>query len=167
MGEGAIHARIEGARRRFSLRRSRSSDARKPPERPRRRKPAPPAARAPVALFRNQRTRDRSSLIPEFSFDGFVAGKANQLAPTPRRCRWRTHPGTSYNPPVSSTAAWGLGKTHLIHRGRQPRACTQHPNARVCYLPRGAVHLGRHSGRTTEIVFGMNSSATYHRSTCC
>src|SRR5262245_7633446 len=38
-----------------------------------------PAAR-PSRVSASKPAHDRSSLIPEFSFDGFVAGKANQLA---------------------------------------------------------------------------------------
>src|SRR5947207_2171412 len=48
---------------------------------------APESAKAPVPAVRVARPlaprsphAERSSLIPEFSFDGFVAGKANQLA---------------------------------------------------------------------------------------
>ncbi len=41
----------------------------------------------------------RSSLIPEFTFESFVAGKANQLARA-AALQVAEHPGTSYNPLV-------------------------------------------------------------------
>jgi chromosomal replication initiator protein len=83
----------------------------------------PVAARAPHA--------DRSSLIPEFSFDSFVAGKANQLARA-AALQVAEHPGTSYNP-LFIYGGVGLGKTHLIHAVGN-LVLTQHPSARVRYL---------------------------------
>ncbi|HET7763887.1 MAG TPA: chromosomal replication initiator protein DnaA [Burkholderiales bacterium] len=74
---------------------------------------------------------DRSSLIPEFSFDGFVAGKANQLARA-AALQVAEHPGTSYNP-LFIYGGVGLGKTHLIHAVGN-HVLQQHPNARVRYL---------------------------------
>ncbi len=74
------------------------------PERPAPSRPAAPArATAP----------DRSSLISEFTFDNFVAGKANQLARA-AALQVAEHPGTSYNP-LFVYGGVGLGKTHLIH----------------------------------------------------
>src|SRR6267378_2617144 len=74
---------------------------------------------------------DRSSLIPEFSFDGFVAGKANQLARA-AALQVAEHPGTSYNP-LFIYGGVGLGKTHLIHAVGN-LVLAQHPSARVRYL---------------------------------
>jgi len=56
---------------------------------------------------------ERSSLITEFTFDNFVAGKANQLARA-AALQVAEHPGTSYNP-LFVYGGVGLGKTHLIH----------------------------------------------------
>src|SRR5437667_539909 len=83
----------------------------------------PPAPRSPHA--------ERSSLIPEFSFDGFVAGKANQLARA-AALQVAEHPGTSYNP-LFIYGGVGLGKTHLIHAVGN-LVLAQHPSARVRYL---------------------------------
>ena len=80
-------------------------------------------ARAPHA--------ERSSLIPEFSFDSFVAGKANQLARA-AALQVAEHPGTSYNP-LFIYGGVGLGKTHLIHAVGN-LVLAQHPSARVRYL---------------------------------
>jgi chromosomal replication initiator protein len=73
----------------------------------------------------------RSSLIPEFTFENFVAGKANQLARA-AALQVAEHPGTSYNP-LFIYGGVGLGKTHLIHAvGNLVQ--TQHPRAKVRYL---------------------------------
>jgi chromosomal replication initiator protein len=80
-------------------------------------------ARAPHA--------ERSSLIPEFSFDSFVAGKANQLARA-AALQVAEHPGTSYNP-LFIYGGVGLGKTHLIHSVGN-FVLSQHPSTRVRYL---------------------------------
>jgi len=86
-------------------------------------KPARPSSRTP--------TPDRSSLNHEFSFDSFVAGKANQLARA-AALQVAEHPGTSYNP-LFIYGGVGLGKTHLIHAVGN-HVLTQHPSARVRYL---------------------------------
>ncbi|MGB7541936.1 MAG: DnaA/Hda family protein, partial [Burkholderiales bacterium] len=83
----------------------------------------PAAARPPHA--------ERSSLIPEFSFDSFVAGKANQLARA-AALQVAEHPGTSYNP-LFIYGGVGLGKTHLIHAVGN-HVLAQHPGTRVRYL---------------------------------
>ncbi|HKW39351.1 MAG TPA: chromosomal replication initiator protein DnaA [Burkholderiales bacterium] len=89
--------------------------------------PAARAAKVPAP----KPAHDRSSLIPEFSFDGFVAGKANQLARA-AALQVAEHPGTSYNP-LFIYGGVGLGKTHLIHAVGN-HVLQQHPNARVRYL---------------------------------
>src|SRR5206468_2135634 len=83
----------------------------------------PPAPRSPHA--------ERSSLIPEFSFDGFVAGKANQLARA-AALQVAEHPGTSYNP-LFIYGGVGLGKTHLIHAVG---------NTNICHAPAAARTVG-------------------------
>ena len=83
----------------------------------------PQAAKAALPL--------RSSFIPEFTFDNFVPGKANQLARA-AALQVAEHPGTSYNP-LFIYGGVGLGKTHLIHAVGN-LILTQHPRAKVRYL---------------------------------
>jgi chromosomal replication initiator protein len=95
--------------------------------------PAKTAAPAPLRVGRAARPAnvERSSLIPEFDFENFVTGKANQLARA-AALQVSEHPGTSYNP-LFIYGGVGLGKTHLIHAvGNMVLA--QQPNARVRYL---------------------------------
>lgn len=73
----------------------------------------------------------RSSLIPEFTFENFVPGKANQLARA-AGLQVAEHPGTSYNP-LFIYGGVGLGKTHLIHAVGN-LILTQHPRTKVRYL---------------------------------
>src|SRR5690349_18358184 len=94
-------------------------------------KPAASAIRTARAPVPKAPHADRSSLIPEFSFDGFVAGKANQLARA-AALQVAEHPGTSYNP-LFIYGGVGLGKTHLIHAVGN-HVLAQHPSARVRYL---------------------------------
>jgi chromosomal replication initiator protein len=93
----------------------------------------PAKAAAPVRPGKAPRPAnvERSSLIPEFDFENFVTGKANQLARA-AALQVAEHPGTSYNP-LFIYGGVGLGKTHLIHAvGNMVLA--QQPNARVRYL---------------------------------
>jgi chromosomal replication initiator protein len=85
--------------------------------------PQPQAPKAAAPL--------RSSLIPEFTFDNFVPGKANQLARA-AALQVAEHPGTSYNP-LFIYGGVGLGKTHLIHAVGN-LLLTQHPRTKVRYL---------------------------------
>src|SRR4051812_595873 len=92
-------------------------------------------APAPAPLRTGRAARpanvERSSLIPEFDFENFVAGKANQLARA-AALQVAEHPGTSYNP-LFIYGGVGLGKTHLIHAiGNY--VLSQHSGARVRYL---------------------------------
>ena len=90
------------------------------------RQPEPPPTqniRAPAA--------ERSGLITEFSFDNFVAGKANQLARA-AAMQVAEHPGTSYNP-LFIYGGVGLGKTHLIHAVGN-NVLKQRPETKVRYL---------------------------------
>ena len=96
---------------------------------------AEPAAQVPTTAPKpqpqKQVTAQRSSLIGEFTFENFVAGKANQLARA-AAMQVAEHPGTSYNP-LFIYGGVGLGKTHLIHAvGNYVLA--HHPRAKVRYL---------------------------------
>ncbi len=96
--------------------------------------PAPlaptPKPVTPVVTVRAP-TAERSSVIPDFTFANFVAGKANQLARA-AAMQVADHPGTSYNP-LFIYGGVGLGKTHLSHAvGNYVLA--QRPNTKVRYL---------------------------------
>lgn len=73
----------------------------------------------------------KSNLIRDFTFDSFVAGKANQLARA-AALQVAEHPGTSYNP-LFIYGGVGLGKTHLIHAVGN-LVLAERPEARVRYL---------------------------------
>lgn len=74
---------------------------------------------------------ERSNLIPSFTFDSYVLGKANQLARA-AAMQVAEHPGTSYNP-LFVYGGVGLGKTHLIQAvGNHVLSRGRH--ARVRYL---------------------------------
>lgn len=89
----------------------------------------PTTGAAPAAA--KTATIERTSLISEFDFDGFVAGKANQLARA-AAMQVAEHPGTSYNP-LFIYGGVGLGKTHLSHAvGNYVLA--HHPTFKVRYL---------------------------------
>ncbi|MCK6390001.1 MAG: chromosomal replication initiator protein DnaA, partial [Azonexus sp.] len=95
--------------------------------------PAKPAI-APQSTAGNSRGRtglpDKSRLIPEFTFDNLVVGKANDLARA-AAIQVGNNPGGSYNPLFIYGGA-GLGKTHLIHAiGNLIR--TEHPGKVVRY----------------------------------
>ncbi len=72
---------------------------------------APPVA--PAVVVTTPSTGERGRLNPSFTFDSFVAGKANQLARA-AALQIGEHPGTAYNP-LFVYGGVGLGKTHLIH----------------------------------------------------
>ena len=74
------------------------------------RPPSPTVAAAPAAAPGSRRS-EQASLNPSFTFDSFVAGKANQLARA-AGLQVAEHP-TSYNP-LFVYGGVGLGKTHLI-----------------------------------------------------
>ena len=87
---------------------------------------AKPAAAPPVRA-----KLERSNLIGDFTFDNFVAGKANQLARA-AALQVAENPGTSYNP-LFIYGGVGLGKTHLIHAVGN-HVLARQPNARARYL---------------------------------
>ncbi|MFN9490365.1 MAG: chromosomal replication initiator protein DnaA [Betaproteobacteria bacterium] len=76
-----------------------------------------PAAKAAVPEPRPAKPatsgRDVSRLNPDFTFDSFVTGKANDLARAAAR-QVAEKPGSAYNP-LFIYGGVGLGKTHLIH----------------------------------------------------
>ncbi len=73
----------------------------------------------------------KHNLNPNFTFDSFVEGKANQLAAAAAR-QVAENPGGSYNP-FFIYGGVGLGKTHIMHAiGNALLA--KNPDARVVYL---------------------------------
>lgn len=70
-------------------------------------------------------------LNPDFSFDGFVEGKSNQLARA-GAFQVAENPGGSYNP-LFLYGGVGLGKTHLMHAIGN-RILEKNPAARVAYV---------------------------------
>ena len=94
---------------------------------------APPAreaaSSAPVRVVSTRKT-DVGGLNPSFTFDSFVAGRANQLARA-AGLQVAEHP-TSYNP-LFVYGGVGLGKTHLIQAiGQHIQA--QNPAAKIRYI---------------------------------
>ena len=84
--------------------------------------PASPASAAPTpkpapAVRSNERERsqyEKSRLIPGFTFDNLIVGKANDLARAASVQVALNPGGAAYNPMFIYGGA-GLGKTHLIH----------------------------------------------------
>ncbi|MEO8039062.1 MAG: chromosomal replication initiator protein DnaA [Betaproteobacteria bacterium] len=74
--------------------------------------PVPEPAKREIRLDAPAPVRERGRLNPAFTFDSFVAGKANQLARA-AAIQVGEHPGTAYNP-LFIYGGVGLGKTHLI-----------------------------------------------------
>lgn len=75
-----------------------------------------PASSKPVASephTARPSTRDISRLNPDFTFDTFVTGKANELARA-AAIQVAERPGRAYNP-LFIYGGVGLGKTHLTH----------------------------------------------------
>ena len=75
-------------------------------------------------------TLDRARLNPGFTFDGFVTGKANQLARA-AALQVAENPGISYNP-LFVYGGVGLGKTHLVQAIGNALA-SQRPAAKIRY----------------------------------
>ena len=77
---------------------------------------AAPSTRAPASAQRNGAEPvphlDRARLNRNFTFEGFVTGKANQLARA-AAIQVAENPGISYNP-LFIYGGVGLGKTHLL-----------------------------------------------------
>jgi len=92
-------------------------------------KPATASITEPVR--RRSSGHDKAGLIPEFTFDNFVIGKANQLA-FAAATQVAELPGASYNP-LFIYGGVGLGKTHLIQAiGNQIKV--NNPQAKICYM---------------------------------
>ena len=75
-------------------------------------------------------TLERARLNPGFTFDGFVTGKANQLARA-AALQVAENPGISYNP-LFVYGGVGLGKTHLVQAIGNALA-THRPTAKIRY----------------------------------
>ena len=76
-------------------------------------------------------TKNASRLNPEFTFDSFVTGKANELARAAAK-QVSERPATAYNP-LFIYGGVGLGKTHLAHAiGNYFR--TNNPTGKVRYI---------------------------------
>ena len=89
----------------------------------------PESAAAPARVVSTRKT-DVGGLNPSFTFDTFVAGRANQLARA-AGLQVADHP-TSYNP-LFVYGGVGLGKTHLIQAiGHHIQA--QNPGAKIRYI---------------------------------
>ncbi|MBE0493443.1 MAG: chromosomal replication initiator protein DnaA [Thiomicrospira sp.] len=73
----------------------------------------------------------KHKLNPNYTFDNFVEGKANQLAAAAAR-QVADNPGGSYNP-FFIYGGVGLGKTHLMHAIGNA-LIEKNPQARVVYL---------------------------------
>ena len=99
--------------------------------------PSPPPGETPRRAVTSKvppartASAERANLIPEFDFDNFVGGKANQLARA-AALQVAEHPGTSYNP-LFIYGGVGLGKTHIIHAVGN-FLLSQRPDARIRYL---------------------------------
>lgn len=90
-----------------------------------------PATPVQTASSAKPRVKEHSRLNPLFTFDSFVAGKANQLARA-AALQVAEHPGVAYNP-LFIYGGVGLGKTHLI-QAIGNFAQEQAPTAKVRYV---------------------------------
>lgn len=92
---------------------------------------APAKALAPEVRSSKPGTRDISRLNPEFSFETFVPGKANELARA-AAIQVAERVGEAYNP-LFIYGGVGLGKTHLVHAiGNLVLQCR--PQSRIRYI---------------------------------
>ncbi len=100
---------------------TRQSDDKPPGEIPDDKLQAPPPTRDQAPVIRQvvetpakpAVAADESRINPQFNFDCFVAGKANDLARA-AALQVADNPGSGYNP-LFVYGGVGLGKTHLIH----------------------------------------------------
>ena len=85
----------------------------------------------PEIVVEEMQRRDQSRINTALTFDGFVTGKANQLARA-AAIQVANNPGVSYNP-LFLYGGVGLGKTHLIHAiGNQVLA--DNPSIKIRYI---------------------------------
>ena len=93
--------------------------------------PAEPEPRPAMAKSSPNSLPEYSRLNPQFTFETFVRGKANDLARA-AALQVADHPGASYNP-LFVYGGVGLGKTHLIQAiGNQVSSAD--PTANVRYI---------------------------------
>jgi len=93
--------------------------------------PPPKPAPATTSAGRPAELSNSSSLNPDFTFESFVTGKANQLARA-AGLQVAGHPGAAYNP-LLVYGGVGLGKTHLVQAiGNEIRRIDS--NAKVRYI---------------------------------
>ena len=94
--------------------------------------PAKPEAKAKSSL---NSLPEHSRLNPQFTFESFVRGKANDLARA-AALQVADHPGASYNP-LFIYGGVGLGKTHLIQAiGNQVLRAVPAANVRYIHAER-------------------------------
>ncbi len=90
-----------------------------------------PVPAAPALALPRSKALEQSRLNPSFTFDTFVAGKANQMARA-AALQVAERPGSGYNP-LFVYGGVGLGKTHLVQAiGNHLHA--QNNDAKVRYI---------------------------------
>jgi chromosomal replication initiator protein len=97
-------------------------------------KPIVPTALEPKPAKSNKPSSNNginTGLNSQFTFDGFVEGKANQLANAAAH-QVASNPGAAYNP-LFIYGGVGLGKTHLMHAIGN-HIIANNPHAKVVYL---------------------------------
>lgn len=93
-------------------------------------KPAAVSAKA-ASLKQMGASHETTRLIPTYTFDNLVTGKANQLARA-AAMQIAENPGVAYNP-LFVYGGSGLGKTHLVHAiGNMVHQ--QNPQAKIRYI---------------------------------
>lgn len=91
----------------------------------------PPKSMVPASNSSKPGTRELSRLNPDFNFDTFVTGKANELARA-AAIQVAERAGEAYNP-LFVYGGVGLGKTHLIH-ALGNLLLQRNPHSRIRYI---------------------------------